>query len=91
MIKLTQYSGPSYGQRAGEQPIWVNPQMICSMSQYNAVMERESSGAYTSERKLITSIGFAAAFAEEQLGVSVHETPEQVILEMDFWFERNSK
>lgn len=91
MIKLKGYTTPAKGQRAGEQPVWVNPRMICSMSQFYAVMEREESGKYTDERQAITSICFAAAFAEEQVGVSVYETPEQVILEMDFWFERNSK
>lgn len=79
MIKLTGYEPPAKGQHYTTNPIWVNLNLVAHMSTYSAWAEREDSGKFIGEKVDVTSITFAAAFAEEQIGVSVMETPAEIL------------
>lgn len=78
-IKLTGYKSPAAGESFRTEPLWVNPELIAHMSQYQARRERAANGTYYNTFVSATSIAFAAAFAEEVVGVSVLETPEEIM------------
>jgi len=78
-IKLTEYKSPAAGETFRAGPLWVNPELIAHMSRYQARGERAANGAYYNTFVPVTSIAFAAAFAEEVVGVSVLETPEEIM------------
>ena len=78
-IKLTGYKSPTAGESFRTEPLWVNPKLIAHMSQYQARRERAANGSYYNTFITVTSIAFAAAFAEEVGGVSVLETPEKIM------------
>ena len=78
-IKLTGYKSPAVGETFRTEPLWVNPELVAHMSQYQARRERAANGAYLNTFVTVTGIAFAAAFAEEVVGVSVLETPEEIM------------
>ena len=78
-IKLTGYKSPAVGETFRTEPLWINPELIVHMSQYQARRERAANGAYYNTFVSVTSIAFATAFAEEVVGVSVLETPEKIM------------
>ncbi|MFA5377059.1 MAG: hypothetical protein WC455_15010 [Dehalococcoidia bacterium] len=78
-IKLTGYKSPAAGETFRTEPLWVNPKLVAHMRQYQARRERAANGAYYKTFVYVTSIAFAAAFAEEVVGVSVLETPEEIM------------
>ena len=78
-IKLTGYKSPAVGETFRTEPLWINPKLIAYMSQYQARRERATNGAYPNTFVTVTSIAFAAAFADEVVGVSVLETPEEIM------------
>lgn len=78
-IKLTGYKSPAVGETFRTEPLWVNPELVAYMSRYQARRERAINGAYHNTFVLVTSVAFAAAFAEEVVGVSVLETPEEIM------------
>lgn len=78
-IKLTGYKSPAVGETFRTEPLWINPELIAHMGQYQARRERAANGAYYNTFVPVTSIAFAAAFAEEVVGVSVLETPEEIM------------
>lgn len=78
-IKLTGYKSPAVGETFRTEPLWVNPELIAHMSRYQARSERAANGTYYNTFVPVTSIAFAAAFAEEVVGVSVLETPEEIM------------
>ena len=90
MIKLTGYIAPQVGAKYTTSPIWVNPRLITHMSTYEAHSARPASGPWDSPKIPVTSICFAAAFQDEQIGVSVMETPEQIntIIAKAVWDDR---
>lgn len=78
-VKLTGYKSPAAGETFRTEPLWVNPELIAHMSQHQARRERAANGAYYNTFVTVTGIAFAAAFAEEVVGVSVLETPEEIM------------
>jgi hypothetical protein len=78
-IKLSGYELPAKGEHYKIVPVWVNVELIAHMTTFSAVMFREENGRYAEERIPATSIAFAAAFADEIVGVSVLETPDAII------------
>lgn len=85
MITLTGYISPAQGARFTTQRIVVNPNLIAHMSEYSGLAEREKDGRYTTERVTLTSISFAAAFAEETVGVTVTESLDEIFKQIHFW------
>lgn len=78
-LKLAKYILPASGACYTVEDVWINLDLVSSMAPYQAVAERSATGRYTDERVLVTSLTFAAAFAEEQIGLTVMETPEYIL------------
>lgn len=89
MIELTGYIPPKSGERYTTKRVWINPRAIVSMSEYDAVAEREPDGKYTRENVKLISISFAAAYAEEQVGISVTNSADDILRAIHFWSIEN--
>lgn len=85
MMQLTGYIRPQAGAEYTTSLVWVNPRLIAHMSTYEAYSARSVSGTWDSPKIPVTSICFAAALANEQIGVSVVETPEQILKALHYW------
>lgn len=85
MIELNGYIPPAKGERYQVKKVWVNPKLITHMSQCAVMAERAIDGKYLPEKILATEVSFAAAFAEEFVGVTVLNTPYEILNLIHFW------
>lgn len=88
MIQLMGYKYPEKGAEYSSEPVWINPKLICSMHYHRVVGSRNEQGA-NGPMVPLTSITFAAAYAEDQVGITVCETPEQVLKALHYWYIDN--
>lgn len=84
MIQLMGYKYPEKGSEYTSEPVWVNPELICSMHYHEVIGSRNANGVMGPKVRM-TSITFAAAYAEDQVGLTVCETPEQILKIIHFW------
>jgi hypothetical protein len=66
-------------------PVWVNANMICDLTQVAGIVCAVDGPQRIEDRprEIYTCISFPAASAEEQAGICVLETPEEIIALID--------
>lgn len=78
MIELREYKFPTANSYHGEDPVWINPELITHMTVAKSAKERNN-GTVMGERILTTIIYFAVRDDEGQASIIVLESPAEII------------